>query len=139
MGSILKAICKCGFESEDIFAGGGFQNFRTTCNAPAICLKCKKLLVKNYLQKHEKCPDCGENITFYDDPKLQTQKNSSKKLTNIFSWRARILSIPLLPFRSHSESDAMLLFHLIGYLFCSVPCRNIFHFHDFCCILHFVE
>lgn len=86
MGSILKAICKCGFESEEIFAGGGFQNFRTTCNAPAICLKCGKLLVGNYLEEHEKCPDCGENITFYDDPKLQTQKNSSKKLTNIFYW-----------------------------------------------------
>ena len=51
MGIIIKAICKCGFESEDIFAGGGFLNFQTNCSAPAICLNCRRFLIKNYMKK----------------------------------------------------------------------------------------
>lgn len=86
MGSIIKAVCKCGFESGDIFAGGGFQNFQTTCMAPAICLNCRKLLIKNYTKEHEKCPDCGREVTFYNDPQVQTQTNESKKTRDIFSW-----------------------------------------------------
>jgi len=36
-GSILRGLCKCGFDTGDIFAGGGFVNFMETCNAPAMC------------------------------------------------------------------------------------------------------
>ena len=63
MGDIIKAICECGFESEDIFAGhgGGFPFFQKICMVPAICLDCRKLLVKDYLKKHAKCPDCGKH------------------------------------------------------------------------------
>jgi len=86
MGSIIKAICKCGFESEDIFAGGGFRNFQTTCTAPAICLNCQRFLIKNYMKKHGKCPDCGKEVTFYNDPSVQTQMNESEKPRDIFSW-----------------------------------------------------
>lgn len=86
MGEIIKAICTCGFESENIFAGGGFQNFQTTCTAPAICLNCRKFLIKNYKKKHEKCPDCGKGVTFYNNPSLQIQTDESKKSRVIFSW-----------------------------------------------------
>jgi len=86
MGTIIKAICKCGFESEDIFAGGGFSNFQNTCTAPAICINCKRFLIKNYKKKHERCSDCGKEVTFYNDPSVRTQIDESEKSGDIFSW-----------------------------------------------------
>jgi len=86
MGGIIRAICKCGFESDKIFAGSGFRNFQTVCAAPAICLNCRRLLIKDYMKKQEKCPDCGREVTFYTDPSLQAQMNESKKPEDIFSW-----------------------------------------------------
>lgn len=87
MGSIIKAICECGFESGDIFAGGGFLNFQTICSAPAICLNCNRFLIKNYMKKYSKCPVCWKKVTFYNDPSVQIQINESyKKSDNVFSW-----------------------------------------------------
>ena len=87
MGTIIKAICKCGFESKDILAGGGFSNFQTTCMAPAICLNCRKFLVKNYKEKDENCPTCGKKVVFYNDPSLQIRIKEPTKARVIFSWR----------------------------------------------------
>jgi len=38
------------------------------------------------MKKQEKCPDCGKEVTFYNDPSLQAQMNKSKKPEDIFSW-----------------------------------------------------
>jgi DNA-directed RNA polymerase subunit M/transcription elongation factor TFIIS len=86
MGSIIKAICKCGFDSGAILAGGNSHNFRRTCIAPAICLNCQRFLIKNYMKKHETCPNCGKVVTFYDNPLVQTKMSKTKKSMNIFSW-----------------------------------------------------
>jgi hypothetical protein len=47
----MEAICECGFKSE-FNVGGGFSNFRTADMEPAICPKCKKFLITNYMKKH---------------------------------------------------------------------------------------
>ena len=47
MGGIIKAICECGFET-DFAAGSSASNYKTVCNAPALCLKCRQFTVKNY-------------------------------------------------------------------------------------------
>ena len=71
MGTIIKAICKCGFESDDIFAGGSMFNFKTNCSAPAICPNCSKFQKGNYLNKESNCFVCKTKLTFYNNPILQ--------------------------------------------------------------------
>lgn len=87
MGGIIKAHCKCGFESENIYAGGGMLNFHEICNAPAICLNCNIFLIKNYMKKHSKCSECRGKVTFYNDLQVQEQVSESYKWYNdMFSW-----------------------------------------------------
>ena len=58
MGSILRGICKCGFDTDTFFAGGGLHDSETNCFAPAVCRNCKEFLVKNYLKKYSHhCPE----------------------------------------------------------------------------------
>ena len=91
MGSFLHAKCECGFNSE-FAAGGGFINFKTNCSAPAICQHCMKFHVLNYLTSDQECPECGNMITFYNDPSVQVTLDDSVKQTrydfekNVFSW-----------------------------------------------------
>lgn len=47
MGSILKAQCSCGFNSELLFLGGGMVNFKTYFGVPAYCSKCDAIEVVN--------------------------------------------------------------------------------------------
>ncbi len=100
MGTIIKAICKCGFESENIFAGGGFVSFRTTCIAPAVCVHCAKFLVLNYIEKDPECPECGKKVTFYDDPSVQKQRKDPGG-KDIFSWNTNSKGVFRLPDTSY--------------------------------------
>jgi predicted RNA-binding Zn-ribbon protein involved in translation (DUF1610 family) len=70
MGGIIKAICKCGFES-DFMAGSSASNYNEACSAPAICYTCKKLVVKNYLLDDLTCPACNNQVIFYNHKSLQ--------------------------------------------------------------------
>ena len=97
MGSILKAECQCGFESEEILAGGG-MDFHRSCRAPALCPVCKIFLVKNYMKKFSKCPTCRRKIVFYDDPIIQAD---SKTEDYVFEWN--------LPFDNGTGKDVFKL------------------------------
>ena len=33
-----------------------------------------------------KCPDCGKEVTFYNDPSVQAQVFKSREAKDIFSW-----------------------------------------------------
>ena len=59
MGAIIKAICQCGFESNDISVGGGFSSIMNKLTAPAFCNKCKSLVVQNCLSE--------KSNNFYED------------------------------------------------------------------------
>lgn len=89
MGSMIQAICECGFESEVFYAGAGMMDFKELCLAPAICLDCKKFLIENYKNKDEaECPVCNKNIVFYNDPRVKEIKNKSMRQGGpIFEWR----------------------------------------------------
>ena len=80
MGSVIQARCPCGFESGQIFAGGGFKNFEQVDAAPALCMTCMQLVVMNYYDNDSKCPSCGERVTFYKDPKLQAPDQKMQDL-----------------------------------------------------------
>jgi ribosomal protein L37AE/L43A len=70
LGTIIRASCECGFQSSEIYAGGGFMS-GSTCNVPAFCPKCKEMVVANYSKKAVRCPECHGKLVFYDDPSLR--------------------------------------------------------------------
>lgn len=83
MGGIIKAICKCGFET-DFMAGSSATNYNEVCNAPAICFKCRKLVIKNYLSEDLICPACRNQVTFYNHQSLQ-KHDQNEDLTHTLS------------------------------------------------------
>jgi len=85
-GTILKASCPCGYHIDNIYAGGGFANFRTVCAAPACCAACKIMEVLNWLEDAPKCKTCGEKPVFYNDPSLQEKPRPGSKPRIVFSW-----------------------------------------------------
>src|SRR5512139_2921269 len=104
MGSMIEGRCSCGFESGTIFAGGGFNNFKEVCAAPALCMKCMQFVVENYYDKDSKCPTCQQKVTFYNDPILQAPRYELKDVRlsevppehvtpqelvrDVFTWRS---------------------------------------------------
>ncbi len=83
MGGIIKAICECGFKT-DFIAGSTSANYNELCNAPSLCLSCRKFLVKNYFSEHNTCPVCNNSVTFYNDLSLQkTDEINMSKLNNL--------------------------------------------------------
>ena len=81
MGGIIKAICKCGFEP-DFMAGSSASKYNEVCNAPAICSKCSKLVIKNYLSDDSNCPTCNNQVIFYNH-KLLHNLDKNGVLTNL--------------------------------------------------------
>ena len=79
MGGILRAKCDCGFESENIFAGGGMENHASIDMEPALCIDCHLFLVKNHYKKYARCPKCNKKVIFYDDPRLRIRSDNTKK------------------------------------------------------------
>ncbi len=80
MGSIIKASCECGFESEDLFIGVGFLDVNhDRYLAPAVCLNCHKIFVKSYKKKYSRCSSCRKKVVFYNAPNLQAESNSSSQ------------------------------------------------------------
>jgi DNA-directed RNA polymerase subunit RPC12/RpoP len=84
MGAVIEARCACGFESGRIYAGGGFQNFEQVCAAPALCMKCRQFVIKNYKNKYSKCPTCNRKLMFYNDSKLQAPKDGKRGEYGVF-------------------------------------------------------
>ncbi len=70
MGALITAACACGFET-DFTAGAGRSRHHDVCHAPAMCLSCKRFLVKNYLDAAPRCGHCGDMVCFYNNPRLQ--------------------------------------------------------------------
>tara|TARA_B100000315_G_C14547437_1_gene573961 strand:+ start:544 stop:900 length:357 start_codon:yes stop_codon:yes gene_type:complete len=70
MGSIVNAVCKCGYEKE-LFIGGGMSNFETVCHFPSYCQNCNDLVQTNLYEKTVKCPQCkSEKVVAYDQKEL---------------------------------------------------------------------
>ena len=85
-GTILKASCPCGYRLNNIYAGGGFANFRTVCAVPAHCATCKTMEIVNWLDDAPKCGTCRERPVFYNDPSLQEKLPAGSKPKIVFSW-----------------------------------------------------
>lgn len=84
MGTIIIARCPCGFYSGDFHVGSSMTNSVESFYAPALCEKCRKFLVENYLQKHTRCPECRSRMTFYNEPRLRDPSRGSG--ATVLSW-----------------------------------------------------
>jgi len=85
MGSVFCANCTCGYESEDLFLGGGMMNFHEVCNAPALCESCEEIILLNYLAPAPyRCSKCKREALFYDTPSL---KGELLAKLPVFAWQ----------------------------------------------------
>jgi len=88
MGGIVQARCDCGFESENLFLGGGMLNFETYCGVPVLCKTCGSLQVVNLLDPCCCCGTCHGPVEFYHKVVPRTAPELRETLTNrLFSWR----------------------------------------------------
>ena len=86
MGSMVSASCKCGYEKDGMFLGGGFANHATDCSFPYYCKECKILFLGNRLDENVFCPDCKKDaVISYDD------KRAYKTIgLEVFEWNISI-------------------------------------------------
>lgn len=90
---MIQAICECGYKSIEIYAGGGFMNFKDVLSAPALCTNCYTFTIRNYFTKYSYCKKCKSKITFYDDRSLWKDKNASTGEKNcIFYWNVDFIN-----------------------------------------------
>ena len=70
MGSLVIAVCECGYTAESA-VGGGMATFKEICYFPAYCEQCHELVEADLLARPVNCPVCeGTPVTPYNDEKL---------------------------------------------------------------------
>ena len=89
MGTILKAVCACGFNNEKIHFGAGMED-EGICNVPALKNGSSKIEMKN-IRKKDRFPDyifytekifnesCGKD-EFYNAWEFKIKKKKDFKL-----------------------------------------------------------
>jgi Zn finger protein HypA/HybF involved in hydrogenase expression len=75
VGEVIQASCECGFKTPEILVSDGFM-INNNRRVPALCPKCKELVIVDYLKKGAVCPTCHGKITFYNHPSLRTETSS---------------------------------------------------------------
>ena len=71
MGAIASASCKCGFCDDNMYLGGGMEDWRTMCRFPFFCRDCESLVLLNALNKARYCTNChGTDLVPYDDKSM---------------------------------------------------------------------
>ena len=85
VGSSLIAKCKCGFESDYIYVGGGMFDHDTNCTMPAVCTTCSILFEENIMTDQPiRCPECSREASLYhSDPSLGSKEQSDN---TVFDW-----------------------------------------------------
>lgn len=74
MGKIIIAQCKsCGFKSEDLYTGFGFQNAGDYYMYPAICPKCHSFALKDQRHPPQNCRRCKAEMVFYGSKEFSSK------------------------------------------------------------------
>jgi hypothetical protein len=64
MGKTFKGVCKkCGYNTKDLYLGGGFFNRSNCCNYPVLKIDNTEIITENYNKKEEIEKD---GYVFYD-------------------------------------------------------------------------
>lgn len=70
MGTIVRAVCECGYARE-MLCGGGMANFESVCMFPVYCRTCTVLESANLFDAPPRCPKCGtDHVIAYDHHEL---------------------------------------------------------------------
>ena len=84
MGTMVEAVCGCGYSSGVMALGGGRSNHLTSCGFPCYCKACKSLFKANMFDPDVSCPNCGtSSVVPYDDLSLAL---TDGVVDEIFSW-----------------------------------------------------
>jgi predicted Zn-ribbon and HTH transcriptional regulator len=68
MGTIIKAVCTCGLESDTIHQGIGFRYFENGVRIePAYCDSCGIVVGRDISKSFSKCPQCRRKVKFYTE------------------------------------------------------------------------
>jgi ssDNA-binding Zn-finger/Zn-ribbon topoisomerase 1 len=75
MGVIIKGQCpKCGYQTKNLYFGGGMANFQYCCNYPVLNKTRKSIELRNIMRKDEVLAE-DPDILFYDDRKLNANES----------------------------------------------------------------
>lgn len=84
MGTMVEAVCGCGYSSGVMALGGGRSNHLTSCGFPCYCKACKSLFKANMYDPDVSCPNCDtSSVVAYDDLSLAL---TGRVVEEIFSW-----------------------------------------------------
>jgi hypothetical protein len=93
MGSMLISQCKCGYESDELYVGGGFMvmDFNEKCLTPCYCDQCELVMSINILTKEGKkgyyrCTKCKKRVKYYGEVGEDTFEHQDHY---IFDWGIR--------------------------------------------------
>jgi hypothetical protein len=82
MGSVLKGRCNnCNYETESLYYGGGFRNFKTTCNYPVLNKVDHVVQMANIMDR-DNVEKQYPNLVFYDDEALSDKKLQTQGLSH---------------------------------------------------------
>jgi hypothetical protein len=109
MGSIVQAKCKCGYESEDLFLGGGMADFGKMLEVPYYCHICqhvgslnlfKRMTTINMIdgvepkyRKRLTCKKCRRKVQYYGNFQDDIEKPSIDEDEIAFQWRIPMSSL----------------------------------------------
>jgi hypothetical protein len=96
MGGLIKAICECGFESDDLPIGSGMMDYKEgVCGVPNYCDNCKIIgvaIIKDQISKSSSnaetenkitCRQCGREAHYYGEI---VKGKIEYKADNIADW-----------------------------------------------------
>ncbi len=100
MGDILRGECECGFQSKDLYIGGGMYR-RWYSEIPTVCRRCGGLeMINRYLRKGGdikirrtglKCRKCKKNKTILNAPTLHSPSGIAKQFGEDYPWELEYL------------------------------------------------
>ena len=84
MGTMVEAVCACGYSSGVMALGGGRINHLIHCGFPCYCSACKSLFKADLYAADVACPNCDtSSVLPYED---LSHAPTGEVVGEIFSW-----------------------------------------------------
>ena len=82
MGSLVRAMCSCGY-SESVAVGGLRADYLHVSRFPFLCRDCKRVFSGDLYQYRNTCADCsGDKVLSYRHPSLFIRSKDSVVVTS---------------------------------------------------------
>jgi len=116
VGSILRSYCSCGYQSDDLYVGGGMRDFGMSIQVPYSCDNCQTVDTTNLLSKTKndpflvklrqklRCTKCRRVVQFIGELEQNSFGDHTEE-SNIFEWRLSLDSEEFPSNKVYSLSD----------------------------------